>query len=188
MRVLRRGDAGPDVAEIRSILAGMDLLPPVTGTDAYDTFDVATESAVRAFQQRRGLMTDGVVGQATFQALKGASYHLGSRPLSYAIAAPIQGDDVFTLQERLTELGFDAGRPDGYFGASTERALRTFQRDMRLTPDGVCGPGDHPRAAPPVLAAGQGRPPRVPARAGAGAPGRSAAARQAHRDRPRPRR
>ena len=36
MRVLRRGDAGPDVAEIRSILAGMDLLPPVTGTDAYD--------------------------------------------------------------------------------------------------------------------------------------------------------
>ncbi|MEA5359834.1 N-acetylmuramoyl-L-alanine amidase [Amycolatopsis sp., V23-08] len=140
MRVLRRGDAGPDVAEIRSILAGMDLLPPVTGTDAYDTFDVAVENAVRAFQQSRGLMTDGVVGQATFQALKGASYHLGSRLLSYTIAAPIQGDDVFTLQERLTELGFDAGRPDGYFGAATERALKTFQRDMRLTPDGMCGP------------------------------------------------
>ncbi|MER6799095.1 peptidoglycan-binding domain-containing protein, partial [Amycolatopsis mediterranei] len=113
MRVLRRGDAGPDVAEIRSILAGMDLLPPVTGTDDYDTFDVAVEHAVRAFQQRRGLMTDGIVGPATFQALKGASYHLGSRPLSYMIASPVHGDDVFTLQERLTELGFDAGRPDG---------------------------------------------------------------------------
>jgi len=130
MRVLRRGDAGPDVAEIRSILAGMDLLPPVTGTDDdYGTFDVAVEHAVRAFQQRRGLITDGIVGPATFQALKGASYHLGSRPLSYTIAAPIQGDDVFTLQERLTELGFDAGRPDGYFGPQTERALKTFQRD-----------------------------------------------------------
>ncbi|HET6704935.1 MULTISPECIES: N-acetylmuramoyl-L-alanine amidase [unclassified Amycolatopsis] len=140
MRVLRRGDVGPDVAEIRSILAGMDLLPPVTGTDDYDTFDVAVEHAVRAFQQRRGLMTDGIVGPATFQALKGASYHLGSRPLSYLISSPVHGDDVFTLQERLTELGFDAGRPDGYFGPATERALKTFQRDMRLTPDGVCGP------------------------------------------------
>ncbi|MEV7046464.1 N-acetylmuramoyl-L-alanine amidase [Amycolatopsis sp. NPDC051061] len=140
MRVLRRGDAGPDVAEIRSILAGMNLLPPVTGTDDYDTFDVAVENAVRAFQQSRGLMTDGLVGPATFQALKGASYHLGSRLLSYSIAAPVHGDDVFTLQERLTELGFDAGRPDGYFGSSTERALKTFQRDMRLSPDGMCGP------------------------------------------------
>ena len=140
MRVLRRGDAGPDVAEIRSILAGMDLLPPVTGTDDYGTFDVAVEHAVRAFQQRRGLMTDGIVGPATFQALKGASYHLGSRPLSYMISSPVHGDDVFTLQERLTELGFDAGRPDGYFGPATERALKTFQRDMRLTPDGMCGP------------------------------------------------
>ena len=141
MRVLRRGDAGPDVAEIRSILAGMDLLPPVTGTDDdYGTFDVAVEHAVRAFQQRRGLITDGIVGPATFQALKGASYHLGSRPLSYMISSPVHGDDVFTLQERLTELGFDAGRPDGYFGPATERALKTFQRDMRLTPDGMCGP------------------------------------------------
>ncbi|MYW94392.1 N-acetylmuramoyl-L-alanine amidase [Amycolatopsis rubida] len=140
MRVLRRGDAGPDVAEIRSILAGMDLLPPVAGTERYNTFDVAVEQAVRAFQQRRGLITDGVVGPATYQALKGASYHLGSRPLQYLLSSPVQGDDVFTLQERLTELGFDAGRPDGYFGPQTERALRTFQRDMRLTSDGICGP------------------------------------------------
>ncbi|MEU4675315.1 N-acetylmuramoyl-L-alanine amidase [Amycolatopsis sp. NPDC023774] len=140
MRVLRRGDAGPDVAEIRSILAGMDLLPPVAGTEQYGTFDAAVEHAVRAFQQRRGLITDGVVGPATFQAMKGASFHLGSRPLQYMLSSPVQGDDVFALQERLTELGFDAGRPDGYFGPQTERALRTFQRDMRLEPDGICGP------------------------------------------------
>ncbi|WIX80731.1 N-acetylmuramoyl-L-alanine amidase [Amycolatopsis carbonis] len=140
MRVLRRGDAGPDVAEIRSILAGMDLLPPVAGTEQYGTFDAAVEHAVRAFQQRRGLITDGVVGPATFQAMKGASFHLGSRPLQFMLSAPVQGDDVFALQERLTELGFDAGRPDGYFGPQTERALRTFQRDMRLESDGICGP------------------------------------------------
>ncbi|WP_329069756.1 N-acetylmuramoyl-L-alanine amidase [Amycolatopsis sp. NBC_01480] len=140
MRVLRRGDTGPDVAEIRAIFAGMDLLPAVTETEQYETFDVAVEQAVRAFQQRRGLITDGVVGPATFQALKGASYHLGSRPLAHMISSPVQGDDVFALQERLTELGFDAGRPDGHFGPQTERALKTFQRDMRLNADGICGP------------------------------------------------
>jgi len=140
MRVLRRGDSGPDVAEIRSILAAMDLLPPVAGSDEYDTYDASVEDAVRTFQQRRGLITDGFVGPATYQALKGASFHLGSRPLAHLISSPVHGDDVFTLQERLTELGFDAGRPDGHFGPQTERALMTFQRDMRLVPDGICGP------------------------------------------------
>lgn len=140
MRVLRRGDSGPDVAEIRSILAAMDLLPPVIGSDEYDTYDDAVENATRTFQQRRGLITDGIVGPATYQAMKGAGFHLGSRPLAYLISSPVHGDDVFTLQERLTELGFDAGRPDGHFGPQTERALKTFQRDMRLVSDGICGP------------------------------------------------
>ncbi len=140
MRVLRRGDSGPDVAEIRSILAAMDLLPPVTGSDEYNTYDAPVEHAVRTFQQRRGLITDGLVGPATYEALKGASFHLGSRPLAFLVSSPVHGDDVFTLQERLTELGFDAGRPDGHFGPQTERALKTFQRDMRLMADGICGP------------------------------------------------
>lgn len=136
MRVLRRGDAGPDVAEIRSVLVGLTLLPPVNS----DVFDVPVEQAVRAFQQRRGLITDGVVGPATYRALRGASFHLGSRPLAYLISSPVHGDDVFALQERLTELGFDAGRPDGAFGAQTERALKDFQRNFGLVADGICGP------------------------------------------------
>ncbi|WP_370945839.1 N-acetylmuramoyl-L-alanine amidase [Amycolatopsis sp. cg5] len=136
MRVLRRGDAGPDVAEIRSVLVGLTLLPPVNS----DVFDVPVEQAIRAFQQRRGLITDGVVGPATYRALRGASFHLGSRPLAYLISSPVHGDDVFALQERLTELGFDAGRPDGAFGPQTERALKDFQRNFGLVADGICGP------------------------------------------------
>ncbi|MEC3974625.1 N-acetylmuramoyl-L-alanine amidase [Amycolatopsis sp. H20-H5] len=140
MRVLRRGDAGPDVAEIRSALATMELLPPVSEADGFGTFDVAVEQAVRAFQQRRGLTTDGVVGPATYRSLRGASFHLGSRLLSNMISSPMHGDDVFALQERLTELGYNAGRPDGGFGAQTEAALRNFQRDMGMVVDGMCGP------------------------------------------------
>ncbi|NIH77670.1 N-acetylmuramoyl-L-alanine amidase [Amycolatopsis viridis] len=136
MRVLRRGDVGDDVAEIRSMLASIGLLRP----DAGNLFDHEVERAVRGFQQRRGLLIDGVVGSATYHVLRGATFHLGSRPLAYLISAPVHGDDVFTLQDRLTELGYDAGRPDGVFGPKTEQALRSFQRDYGLVIDGICGP------------------------------------------------
>ncbi|MBA0124025.1 N-acetylmuramoyl-L-alanine amidase [Haloechinothrix sp. YIM 98757] len=144
MRVLRRGDVGADVAEIRSLLTAVNMLPPAsdsTHTPGDQQFDAVVEEAVRTFQQHRGLMTDGVVGPATYRALRGASFHLGSRPLAYMMSAQVHGDDVFTLQERLTELGYDAGRPDGVFGPRTEAALRNFQRDYGLVIDGICGPG-----------------------------------------------
>ncbi|MFO7193617.1 N-acetylmuramoyl-L-alanine amidase [Thermocrispum sp.] len=137
MRVLRRGDRGPDVAEIRSLLVKQGLL--ADDGSSSDVFDHAVEHAVRTFQQQRGLITDGVVGPATYRTLRGASFHLGSRPLAYLMSAPVHGDDVFALQERLTELGYDSGRPDGIFGKATERALRNFQRDYGLVPDGICG-------------------------------------------------
>ena len=50
MRSIRRGDTGPAVEEIQSILVGLDFLPAVT-----EAFDEATENAVRAFQQGRGI-------------------------------------------------------------------------------------------------------------------------------------
>ncbi|WP_019810971.1 N-acetylmuramoyl-L-alanine amidase [Saccharomonospora halophila] len=141
MRVLRRGDTGPEVAEIKSMLSALDLLTSGGETNGHGaSFDLDVEHAVRAFQQRRGLITDGVVGPATYRALRGSTYHLGSRPLAYLVSSPVHGDDVFALQERLTELGFDAGRPDGGFGPQTERALKNFQRDYGLVVDGICGP------------------------------------------------
>ncbi|TCP57430.1 N-acetylmuramoyl-L-alanine amidase [Tamaricihabitans halophyticus] len=136
--MLRRGDTGPAVAEIRSTLGALDLLPSNSGGD---TFDGTVEHAVRAFQQRRGLIIDGIVGPATYSALRDATYHFGNRPLAYLVSAPVRGDDVFALQERLLELGYDAGRPNGVFGAQTEHALRNFQRDYGLLVDGICGAG-----------------------------------------------
>lgn len=138
MQQLRRGDVGPAVAEVRAILTALGMLQvEQNGTRA--SFDLPLEQAVRAFQQQRGLITDGVVDTATFRALKGATYSLGGRPLAYLVSEPVSGDDVFTLQERLLELGYDAGRPDGMFERQTEFALRSFQRDYGLTVDGICG-------------------------------------------------
>jgi N-acetylmuramoyl-L-alanine amidase len=140
MQLLRRGDTGPAVAQLRAMLTSQGLLPPPSGSGAADIFDIAVEYAVRAFQQCRGLITDGVVGLATRQALSDARLALGCRPLSYLLTCPMRGDDVCTLQERLLELGYDAYRADGIFGAQTEAALRSFQRDYGLQVDGVCGP------------------------------------------------
>ena len=145
MLLLRRGDTGPAVAALRAMLTSQGLLPPPPGpeTDPHvdaGSFDITIEHAVRAFQQRRGLITDGVVGLATYQALCDARLELGCRVLSYTLAHPTRGDDVCTLQERLLELGYDADRADGVFGPKTETALRSFQRDYGLLADGVCGP------------------------------------------------
>jgi N-acetylmuramoyl-L-alanine amidase len=135
MQLLRRGDVGPAVAEVATILRSLNLLSrPRT------VFDEELEHAVRAFQQERGLITDGIVGPSTYRALHDARWHLGDRMLTLLVSTPLTGDDVFALQERLLELGYDAGRPDGVFGPQTEQALCAFQRDYGLTVDGVCGP------------------------------------------------
>src|SRR5437763_16894696 len=108
MRVLRRGDVGPAVAEIRSTLAALGLLASVNGAHGSEpAFDESVEHAVRAYQQQRGLITDGVVGPDTYRALRDATYQLGARPLAYMVSAPVTGDDVLALQERLLELGYD---------------------------------------------------------------------------------
>lgn len=98
-----------------------------------------TEAAVRAFQQRRGLLVDGRVGPETWAELVEAGYGLGDRVL-YLRAAMFRGDDVRVLQHRLNALGFDAGREDGIFGERCDRAVRDFQRNVGMKPDGIVGP------------------------------------------------
>jgi N-acetylmuramoyl-L-alanine amidase len=140
MQLLRRGDRGPAVVEIRSTLRRFGLLSdPPTGTPN-DLFDADVEHAVRSFQQHRGVIADGIVGPATYRALRDAGWNLGDRMLAYMISSPMSGDDVVALQERLLELGFDPGRAGGVFDERTEAALRRFQREYGLVSDGLCGP------------------------------------------------
>lgn len=140
----RLGDHGPAVAEIRAKLAVLGLLPDEPSERAADlvaaTFDEACDRAVRTFQQQRGLSVDGVVGRETYLALDEARWRLGDRVLFYAAGRPFAGDDVAVLQQRLLDMGFDAGRADGIFGAATESALRDFQQNYGLATDGTCGP------------------------------------------------
>ncbi len=144
--VLRRGDRGAAVVEIRASLAALGLLANpdddlTTGKQvALDVFDGELDHAVRAFQQRRGLLVDGIVGEATYRALREASYRLGARTLAHQFGAPMYGDDVATLQARLQDLGFYTALVDGHFGLQTHNALMSYQREYGLAPDGICGP------------------------------------------------
>lgn len=49
------------------------------------------------------------------------------------------GDRVERLQRSLRALGFDAGTPDGAYGAQTETAVKSFQRQNGLENDGIAG-------------------------------------------------
>ncbi len=144
MEPVRRGDSGPAAAEVRATLASLGLVGsgPHGDSSSPDSviFDAACELAIREFQQQRGLTIDGVVGTETWSALVAARWRLGDRPLTRSVTDPLVGDDVEALQERLLEMGYDVGRPDGVFGAGTERALQQFQREVGLLPDGSFGP------------------------------------------------
>lgn len=136
MQLLSRGDRGVAVVEIRAMLRQFGL--PVEQNDP--VFDAELEHTVRSFQQQRGLISDGIVGPATYRALRDAGWTLGDRMLALMMSAPMTGDDVVALQERLSELGYDPGRPGGVFDEQTELALRRFQREYGLVSDGLCGP------------------------------------------------
>ncbi|WP_307824638.1 N-acetylmuramoyl-L-alanine amidase [Geodermatophilus bullaregiensis] len=133
------------MADVQAALRSLGLLAATDGAaadtaDGAEVYDSATEIAVRHFQQVRGLSVDGRVGEETYRALSEARWSLGDRLLHHDLERPVRGDDVTNLQERLLELGYDAGRANGIFGPETEAGLRAFQRDYGLTPDGTCGP------------------------------------------------
>jgi N-acetylmuramoyl-L-alanine amidase len=111
----------------------------VPAGDPPGVFGPSTRAAVEAFQRQRGLRNDGIVTTTTWDRLVEAGRRLGDRVLS-TTAPLLRGDDVAELQERLAALGFNPGRVDGIYGATTRAAVAGFQRDAGLPTDGVVGP------------------------------------------------
>lgn len=144
--LLALGSRGPAVLDVRTRLASLasealpELVELVPGSPDPEVYDEGLLRAVRAFQQHKGLIVDGVVGVETFSAIDGARWALGDRILIHTPGHLQRGEDVVALQERLNTLGFASGRVDGRFGPETERAVRSFQRAYGLPGDGSVGP------------------------------------------------
>ncbi len=137
MRIFRLGDRGPEIHDVQQRLIALG--ERIEQAELDGRFGPSTERAVREFQRRRTLRVDGLVGHDTWSQLVEAGYRLGDRTL-YLRAPLFRGDDVRTLQRKLNALGFEAGREDGMFGPSTDRAVREFQRNVGDEPDGIVGP------------------------------------------------
>jgi len=136
VRIYHLGDEGLEVGDIQERLAALDLA--IDPEEVGSRFGSSTDAAVRAFQARRSLRVDGLVGPDTWGQLVEAGYRLGDRTL-YLHSPNFRGDDVRAVQRKLNALGFDAGREDGMFGTNTDRAIREFQRNVGEDVDGIVG-------------------------------------------------
>jgi peptidoglycan hydrolase-like protein with peptidoglycan-binding domain len=117
-RDLKRGARGPRVAFVQKVL----------GLHVDRIYGKQTKRAVRRFQRRHGLTADGIVGSATWSALKRARTSRAAGPRRAARG---------TVRGLQRALGIAA---DGVFGPGTLRAVKRFQRRHGLTADGVVGP------------------------------------------------
>ena len=128
--VLQKGSTDPAVRDLQQALKALGHDPgPVDGV-----FGVATESAVKAFQQEREIPVDGVVGKVTWINIDEADQ---SEPI---LRLGSTGLPVRRAQKRMSLVGFDVGGVDGRYGPKSESAVKDLQHRFQITVDGVVGP------------------------------------------------
>jgi len=72
----------------------------------------------------------------------GAGYYLFTKEStsSYAVSKlGSSGDEVKSIQRKLSSLGYYKGSVDGIYGQQTKSAVTSFQRNCGITADGICG-------------------------------------------------
>ena len=123
--LLKRGSRGDGVYAVTSRLA--ELGYPISATNYYNDSVV---SAVRLFQSANGLSVDGMAGKLTQKELYSVSA-IGYQESGETYPTLVRGDRgmalIYTLQQRLKDLGYYTIRVDGIFGSGTQRAVRWFQ-------------------------------------------------------------
>ena len=139
---LRRLDSSRRVVALREALLRAGISMSYLAPDSVNNpavFDDHVDAAVRAFQQSRGLIVDGVAGPDTQRALAEAQFRFGDRVLAYVEGQPaVRGDDVAELQRHLSHLGFYYGHIDGEFGVRTRYAVAELQENLGIPGTGVC--------------------------------------------------
>jgi peptidoglycan hydrolase-like protein with peptidoglycan-binding domain len=129
-------DSSTTARQVRTLQRALTRLGyAVGGVDGL--FGPRTEAAVVAFQTRHGLVADGVVGAATRTRLRALR---GTLERGAGYAERDGSRRVRHLQRRLQANGFAVGAVDGRFGPRTEAAVIAFQRDQKLSTDGIAGP------------------------------------------------
>lgn len=153
--LLRLGSRGTDVETIQFWLSELSEFTSIPDLAVDGIFGAGTEASVRAFQRLYGLTVDGIVGQATWDAIyreyssleSDLSPEPGGDAGTYpgtALTVGSRGDAVRRAQFWLriisrSNSSIPTITADGIFGAATERAVRAFQQFYGLTVDGIIG-------------------------------------------------
>lgn len=132
--ILRLHMQGPAVARLQEWLRSHKFYRGVVDSN----FGPATQAAVIALQHTYKLYVDGIVGSATWRIVTGR-LKPGSIVSLSILSLGIRGPAVTRLQELLKTTGLYQGPVDGIFGRGTQAAVRAFQRNHKLPPDGVVG-------------------------------------------------
>lgn len=82
-------------------------------------YGALTRQAVGSYQDEYKLPRDGIVGPATWRVIL---------------------DNIKAVQRLLNSRGYNTGYPDGWYGPATENAVRQFQTDNGLVPEGIVNP------------------------------------------------
>jgi putative chitinase len=136
MPVLKQGSSGPDVTNLQQKLKDLGFDP--NGVDGH--FGPGTTTALKAFQQSKGLQADGVAGPNTLAALQSG----GDSPTAESTNTPPAGDSGSL------NLGGLAGKvPDGViaqipqaaqeFGITTNLRLAHFLAQCALESNNFTG-------------------------------------------------
>ncbi|MBQ8617566.1 MAG: peptidoglycan-binding protein [Clostridia bacterium] len=137
---LRLGSTGTKVRDLQQDLTTLGYY----WADITGSFGSKTEAAVKNFQEKNNLSADGVAGTKTLNAIASAvSRAGGSSSSTYDSGTTLrlnsQSSAVTQLQRDLKQLGYYYADITGKFGEKTEAAVKEFQKDKKLTADGVAG-------------------------------------------------
>ena len=150
---LRKGATGSAVKDLQTKLKKLGFYNAYVDGSYGDT----TVAAVKAFQKKYNLTADGVAGSETLKKLDSAYKNADSDKDDDSLRKGATGTAVKTLQTNLKKLGFYTAYVDGSFGATTESAVKAFQRKYGLTADGVAGSATLKKIESAVASANSGK-------------------------------
>ena len=152
---LRKGATGSAVKDLQTKLKKLGFYNAYVDGSYGDT----TVAAVKAFQKKYNLTADGVAGSETLKKLDTAYKNADSNTSTDddSLRKGATGTAVKTLQTNLKKLGFYTAYVDGSFGATTESAVKAFQKKYGLTADGVAGSATLKKIESAVASASSGK-------------------------------
>ena len=138
---LKKGDKGAEVKKLQQRLKELGYYKPSCDS----SYGSQTVTAVKKFQANNGLEQTGIADPATQKKLyadsaidaDGAELTLST---NQTLKLGSSGEQVKLMQKRLKELGYYSAGADGSFGYQTLKAVVAFQKNNKLTDDGVAGP------------------------------------------------